>query len=127
MPVFVAATKSIRYTGRIPFFRSGKHIVRMLALVLLLAAGCTVGERMTRLKPGMTQPDVVRVLGRPDGFKTEQGCIVLKWTNKLISGWSWDRADYFVILKDGEVVEYGAGEVRVKEVGGVQTLFIHHF
>jgi hypothetical protein len=37
------------------------------------------------------------------------------YTNRLISGWSWDRTDYTVILKDGHVVEYGPGQVRQRE------------
>ena len=52
---------------------------------------------------------------------------VLKYTNKLISGWSWDKTDYFVILKDGKVTEYGSGEVRERNVGGIHTIFIHQF
>jgi Resolvase, N terminal domain len=31
------------------------------------------------------------------------------------SGWAWDRADYNVVFKSGKVVEYGTGEVRVKQ------------
>jgi len=45
----------------------------------------------------------------------------------LISGWSWDRADYFAILKGDKVTEYGSGEVREKNVGGIRTIFIHQF
>jgi hypothetical protein len=36
----------------------------------------------------------------------------LLYTNRLISGWAWDRADYAVVLRDGRVVEYGATQVR---------------
>ncbi len=97
----------------------------VLGLFLITIGGCTTGEKMPRLSLGMSQAEVVRILGKPDGFKPDGDHKVLKYTNKLISGWSADRADYFVILKDDQVTEYGAGEIRVKDVGGVYTVFIH--
>ena len=39
----------------------------------------------------------------------------LRYTNRLISGWSWDRADYNVILHNGRVVEYGLGGVKQRD------------
>jgi hypothetical protein len=69
----------------------------------------------------------VGTLGRPDGFRTQGEYTVLKYTNRLISGWSWDRADYFVILKDDKGTEYGSGEVREKNVGGIHSIFIHQY
>ena len=105
--------------------RMSNHFV--LCIMLITITGCATGEKITRLSPGMSQADVVRNLGRPDGFRTEGDCTVLKYTNKLISGWSWDRADYFVILKDDQVTEYGSGEVREKNVGGIHTIFIHQY
>ena len=99
----------------------------LAAAMLSIIAGCVTGDRMKRLTPGMSQNEVVKTLGRPDGFKAEGSYTILKWTNKLISGWSWDTADYFVILKDDQVTEFGAGEVRQKQVGGAHTFFIHQF
>jgi hypothetical protein len=81
-------------------------------LLALLLASCVTGERMTRLEPGMSKHQVIDILGRPDGFRSSDHYEALTFTNKLMSGWSWDRADYVVILRDGRVVEYGVGEVR---------------
>ena len=80
-------------------FVSLSHIPSYLILCisLIIITGCATGEEVTSLSPGMSQADVVGTLGRPDGFKTEGDYTVLKYTNRLISGWSWDRADYFVI------------------------------
>lgn len=82
------------------------------ALLVLLLVSCVTGQEITRLEPGMSKQQVMDILGRPDGFRSSDRYEALAYTNKLISGWSWDRADYVVILKDGGVVEYGAGEVR---------------
>jgi hypothetical protein len=94
-----------------------------IAVVVLISA-CATGERIVRLEPGMSKDQVVDVMGRPDGFKAQDGYEVLRYTNRLISGWSWDRADYNVVLKEGKLVEYGAGEVRTKQVGTSTVLFL---
>lgn len=94
-----------------------------VAIVSLICA-CATGERIVRLDPGMSKNQVVDVMGRPDGYKAQDGYEVLRYTNRLISGWSWDRADYNVVIKDGKLVEYGAGEVRTKQVGSSTVLFI---
>lgn len=109
------------------FFIGLSHISSYLILCILLMVitGCATGEKVTGLSPGMSQADVVGAIGRPDGFRTEGDYTILKYTNRLISGWSWDRADYFVILKGDKVTEYGSGEVREKNVGGIHTIFIH--
>ena len=111
------------------FIRNLSHIFShfILCILLIVITGCATGEKVTRLSPGMSQADVVGTLGRPDGFKTESDYTILKYTNRLISGWSWDRADYFVILKDDKVTEYGSGEVREKKIGGIHTIFIYQY
>ena len=103
------------------FIRNSPHILSYFILCMLLIAitGCTTGEKMSRISPGLSQADVVGTLGRPDGFRTEGDYTILKYTNKLISGWSYDRADYFVIFRDDKVTEYGSGEVREKDIGGI--------
>jgi hypothetical protein len=51
--------------------------------------------------------------GFTEGFKVSGDFTVLTYKNRLISGWSYDRADFHVILKNDSVVETGSGEVRV--------------
>ena len=68
---------------------------------------------MHQVSPGMTQSEVSRILGKPDGFRSAKG---YEWySHRLATGWAWDRADYNVVFKNGKVVEYGTGEVRVKQ------------
>ena len=82
----------------------------VLISVFLLA--CATGEKITRLGAGMSKQQVIDTPGCPDGFRTSGEYEALTYTNRLISGWSWDRADYHVILQNGRVVQYGAGTVR---------------
>ena len=81
-------------------------------------------NKMRQLSIGMSEPSVKRVLGTPDGAKGEGEYSYLSYNHKLITGWAWDRADYHAIFKNGRLVEYGMGEVRVKDIGGVQVLYI---
>jgi len=64
---------------------------RIIALILVLVlAGCATGEKATRVTPGMSQEDVTRIMGKPDGFQQKEEYVIYKYTNRLISGWSWD-------------------------------------
>jgi outer membrane protein assembly factor BamE (lipoprotein component of BamABCDE complex) len=101
-------------------------VLKFLILALsLVIGGCATGEKATRVNPGMTQEQVVQIMGKPDGFRQTGVYTIYKYTNRLISGWSWDRADYSFIFKDDKLVEYGAGEVRERSVGGVHSVFLY--
>lgn len=91
-----------------------KRLILLLSVFFLM--NCTTGDLVRKeISPGMSKSEVIDVLGNPDGFKTVNDQEILNYKNRLISGWSWDRADYHFVIKDGKVVAYGAGEVRVKD------------
>lgn len=98
------------------------RIIMLLVFVTLLG-GCTTGELMSDIRPGMTKDEVTSVLGSPDGYQSLGEYEALKYSHRLVSGWAWDRADYFVILNANKVVEYGTGEVRVKDMSS-NVLFL---
>lgn len=92
----------------------------MLRLICVLAlsvalAGCVTGELMQSVREGMSKEEVIGILGNPDGFQRSGEYEALRYTNRLISGWAWDRADYNVILRNGRVYEYGPGQVRQRD------------
>ena len=97
----------------------------LLLLSAVLMSGCVTGQSVRALTPGMSRAEVIKVMGKPDGFKVAGEYTALKYANRLLSGWSWDTTDYTLILKDDKLIEYGPGEIREREVGGFQTLFIH--
>jgi hypothetical protein len=86
-----------------------------LMMVCVTAFSCAHGSKMRKLYPGMTKQEVLKTLGKPDGYQKAGEYEAFKYANKLMSGWSWDRADYYAILKEGVLVEYGAGNIRVKD------------
>ena len=101
-------------------------IVRAFVLGCLLVLHlslCATGERVRSFQPGMTRNDVTDILGNPDGYQISGEYEALKYVNRLISGWSWDRTDNTVILKGGHVVEFGPGQVRQRDPN-VTTLIL---
>jgi hypothetical protein len=99
------------------------HRIIFCALIALVVSSCVTGERMQSVSDGMSKEEVISLLGNPDGFQRAGDYEALRYTNRLISGWSWDRADYNVILKAGRVVEYGPGQVRQRDPN-VNTLIL---
>ena len=87
----------------------------IIATVLLFLGACFTGEQMSNVREGMSKEEVLSKLGNPDGFQRSGEYEALRYTNRFISGWSWDRTDYTVILKSGRVVEYGPGQVRQRD------------
>lgn len=94
----------------------GKREIQMRGLIIgilaLLLAGCITGEQVREVGVGMSRADVVGIMGAPDGVQVNGNTEVLKYANRLMSGFSWDRTDYFVTLTNGQVSGYGNGEVR---------------
>lgn len=85
------------------------------AIILLAALVCscaTMGDRMSDLDPGMSKAQVVQKLGHPDAQRKSDDEETLIYKDRLVSGWAWDRQDYYVILRKGHVAEYGSGDVR---------------
>lgn len=81
---------------------------------LIRVAGIT-GNAFKKLEEGMGKEQVLKLLGRPDGMSRDQNAETLTYRNRLMSGWAWDRADYYVILVDGRVASYGTGDVRERQ------------
>lgn len=94
------------------------------ALLILNSCAMTTGEKVSQVQPGMSKEEVINTLGKYDGYKNQNGYEVLSYNHRYASGWAHDRADYHVILKDDKVTEWGQGEVRVKEMGGVQSIIL---
>jgi len=84
----------------------------LFAAGALWLAGCTAGEQISKIDTGMGRQQVISIMGRPDGVRSLGNSEALTYSNRLMSGFSWDRADYHVLLTNGHVTDYGAGVVR---------------
>lgn len=80
--------------------------------LFVLLAGCTTGEKIHNVQVGMTKAQVVAMLGTPDGDAVNGNKEQIQYSNRLASGWGWDKGDYYVTFEDGKVVQYGSGEIR---------------
>jgi hypothetical protein len=83
-----------------------RFAVALLAVAGLIS-GCVTGQKMGGIHEGMSKREVVAILGNPDGYQRTGEYEALRYTDRLISGWSWNRTDYTVIQQNGHVSEYG--------------------
>ena len=97
-----------------------KIIFIFVFAISLFSVGCTHGEKITRVQPGMPIEEVKAIMGPQEGYKKIGEYEIYSYYNKVISGWNTrNRADYHYIVKDGKVVGYGAGEIRQNQNTGV--------
>ncbi|ACT05794.1 hypothetical protein Dd1591_0915 [Dickeya chrysanthemi Ech1591] len=82
-----------------------------LCFVTLVLSACVTGERFSKISQGMSRAEVIDRLGRPDGVQTQGTTELLTYANRFMSDWSWDKADYQVLLNNGIVVQYGAANI----------------
>lgn len=90
-----------------------------LLVSILSFTGCFHGELITSVQPGMSVAELKNIMGPQEGYRKIGEYEVYSYYNKLISGWAWTRADYHYIVKDGKIIEYGAGEIRQNQNNGV--------
>lgn len=98
-------------------------VLRFLPMLLSLGA-CTTGEQISGLQEGMTRQQVESKLGRPDGFQRDGQLVRYQYTDRMISGWGWDRADYYAVFNDDRLVQWGTGNVREKTGPAAGTVFV---
>jgi hypothetical protein len=92
-----------------------RKALALVATTLILLVGCATGEKMSSLRPGMTKAEAERVLGRPDGFEASGSQEAYKYSKRLMSGWSWDQADYVLLFENDRLVKYGPGTIYPRE------------
>lgn len=98
---------------------------RSLICLLPLLSACTTGEQASSLREGMSPAQVEAVLGKPDGFARDGAVVSYQYTNRLISGWGWDKADYVVVFNEDRLAGWGPGQIRQghgPNVGAIMVL-----
>lgn len=87
-----------------------KYLLALVAVFMLSA--CATGEKVSSVNLGMNKSSVTKILGAPDGAASNGEYDLLIYSNRLMSGWSYDKADYKFIFKNDSLVEYGPEKVR---------------
>ena len=88
--------------------RMRKRPLWLCLVAVMFVAACTMSERLPNISEGMSRGEVETVMGSPDGFKRAGEFTAVEYKNRLISGWSYDRADYSFIFENNRLVEWGA-------------------
>ncbi|NOT80838.1 MAG: hypothetical protein HOP07_17775 [Bacteriovoracaceae bacterium] len=85
-------------------------------LISISIVSCATGEKFSSIREGMSKSQVKEVLGAHDQIsRSEGGWSTYSYKNRLMSGWSWDKSDYYVVFDpNGKVYEYGHGEVDTR-------------
>jgi hypothetical protein len=77
----------------------------------------TLYYRISRLKKGMLEDRATSITGKPDRVEKRGEYVVFRYKDRLTITdypvYSYDRLDYYVIVKNGLVVDYGRGEIRL--------------
>lgn len=89
-----------------------KLSLTLIALLSINVAAAGIRDRMARLQIGMSSRKATHLLGRPDSVRQEGEFTIWGYSHRIIDRWSWDRADFYVVLKNDFVTEYGTGEIR---------------
>jgi hypothetical protein len=86
--------------------------VLILSIILALI-GCATGDRISRLKTGMLEDRAANIMGEPDRVEKRGEYVVFRYKDRMIEYYpSYARADFYVIVKNGLVVDFGIGEIR---------------
>jgi hypothetical protein len=65
-------------------------------------------RKVLSTSPWDSKAEVISLLGNPRGYTRNGDSETLQYPGGLVSGFSWDTADFFVVLKDGKVESYGS-------------------
>jgi hypothetical protein len=104
-----------------------------ILLIFILLTSCASGvQKMRKLNPGMTTTEVDEIMGLRDSFRTVENngdeYTLYQYTNQLCNGHVSfnEKCDFFVILKNGKVVETGVREVR-SQMPNMQFIYLFNY
>lgn len=107
--------------------------MRILIMILIsfFIASCASGvQKMRKLNPGMSMTEVDQIMEERDSFRTTEKdgdtYTLYQYTNQFCNAHvsMYDKCDFFVIFKNGKVIETGVKDVRSNMP---QMQFIHLF
>ena len=101
-------------------------------VVALLFSGCGSGvQKMRKLDPGMDASEVDQIMGRRDSFRSVEHegntYTLYQYTNQYCNAHVslYEKCDFFVIFRNGKVIETGVRNVR-SQMPNMQFLYLFH-
>jgi hypothetical protein len=107
----------IRLTGGYPHERVDYYVIVNNGIVVdfgitEIRYGCEWGDKICKLRKGMSEDRATSIMGKPDRVQKRGEYVVFRYEDRPIGGYSSERVDYYVIVKNGLVVDFGIGEIR---------------
>ena len=106
---------------------------RLIIIVLILANTLIMGcankfpvDVRKSVQPGMSKSELINALGNPDGFQIEENKEILFYSDRFVSDVGLNKADYFFIFQNGELIQSGHGEVRQPRRSNTHTILFWH-
>ena len=91
-------------------------MIKNIRFALLISSaiaisGCATGDNFQDIARGMSRPQVIEIMGSPDGVDVRGNQEMLSYYNRLMSGWAWNRADYKILMTDDYVTAYAVENI----------------
>jgi hypothetical protein len=85
----------------------------LIFFIIIALMGCATGDKFYRLQKGMVEDRATSIMGEPDGVEKRGEYVVFIYEDRLLEYYpSYARVDFYVIAKNGFVVDLGIGEIR---------------
>ena len=90
----------------------------IISFILILTSCASGVQKLRKINPGMSAPQVDMIMGQRDGFKTSEkdgdSYLMYSYINHLCNGHVsiYEKCDFFVIFKNNKVIETGTKDVR---------------
>jgi hypothetical protein len=89
--------------------------MRKVLVLLMISAliGCATGDNFHRLRIGMVEDRAINIMGEPDWVEKRGEYVVLRYEDRRLEYYpSYARVDFYVIVKNGFVVDLGTEKIR---------------
>jgi len=97
--------------------KKAELVMRKVLVLLIISAlvGCATGDKFNRLRKGMVEDRATNIMGEPDWVEKRGEYVVFIYEDRLLEYYpSYARVDFYVIARNGLVVDLGIGEIGSK-------------
>lgn len=107
-------------------------LISSITLLLILTSCASGVQKMRKIDPGMNFTAVDQIMGRRDSFRTTEHkgdtYTLYQYTNQFCNAHVslHEKCDFFIILKNGKVVETGIRDVR-SQIPNMQFLYLFNY